>query len=436
MDNNPLKIDNIRRPLLETFPGLKKIPWMPLMDGVPTPVQLLENLSREFPGYQVWIKRDDLCSSIYGGNKPRKFEFIFADAIKKKKNTMITAGGTGTNHGLASVLFSNALGLKSKVYMNKQPLTWSVQRKLLMYVNLNAEIKLFANYGDLAFRALVLFLFHPKSYLMLPAGSPFFGIGSVVGCLGFVNAGFELAEQIKTGEMPEPKNIFIAAASTGSASGLILGCKLAGLKTKVAVVQVSENIVTNTKAIKRNIKNTLKFMQKADPNVPSTEIKYPDDFCFISGYLGPKYGCMTKEGIAAVDLVARLEADKGFHLETTYTGKAFAAMVEAMKNAPAENDDTILFWNTYNSRDLTDLAKQSNYSFQKLPKAFRKFFNEKLSCFQYKQCSPEIAENCPAFYADDNRCWLVKELHGCDMTACADCDVRNEIEKKISAETT
>nr|MDO8113488.1 pyridoxal-phosphate dependent enzyme [Candidatus Sigynarchaeota archaeon] len=148
MDQNPLNIANTQRPLLERYPGLKKIPWMPLMDGLPSPVQKLENLSKNYPGYQIWIKRDDIDSSIYGGNKPRKFEFLFASALKKKKNTMATAGGTGTNHGLASVLFSKALGLKAIVYMFNQPLTWGVQRKLLMYLNLDAEIKHVANYGD------------------------------------------------------------------------------------------------------------------------------------------------------------------------------------------------------------------------------------------------------------------------------------------------
>gem|GEM_PF-41690 len=435
MDSNPLHVENTRRPLLEAYPGLKKIPWMPLMDGIPTPVQLLQNLSAEFPGYQVWIKRDDLTSSIYGGNKPRKFEFLFANALKKRKDTMITAGGTGTNHGLASVLFSNALGMKSTVYMFRQPLTWQVQRKLLMYVNLHAEIKLVANYGDLAVRGLGLMLFHPKSYLMLPGGSPLFGLGTVAGCLGFVNAGFELAEQVKAGEIPEPSHVFIAAGSTGSVSGLILGCKLAGLKTKVAAVQVSDAIVTNPSSIERNIKNTLKMMRKADPNIPEVKVTYPDDFLFFDKYLGTEYGCMTREGIAAVDLVARLEGDKGFHLETTYTGKACAAMLDFMKTTPAEGDHAILFWNTYNSRDLTDLAKQSNYDVQKLPKVFRKFFDEKLACFQLRHCTPEIAENCIAYYADDNRCWIVKASHGDDTTACEECPTRKEIEQKNNVKT-
>jgi len=269
---------------------------------------------------------------------------------------------------------------------------------------------------------------------MLPGGSPLFGLGTVAGCLGFVNAGFEIAEQVRSGSMPEPDYIFIAAGSTGSVTGLILGCKLAGLKTKVAAVQVSEGLVTNPASIERNVRNTLKMMRKADPIVPDISITYPDGFLFFDKYLGSAYGCMTRAGLDAVDTVARLEGDKGFHLETTYTGKACAAMFDFMKATPAGDGKTVLFWNTYNSRDLSDLARKSNYSYEKLPKAFHKFFNEKLACWQYKECPEEKRDKCKAYYGDDNRCWVVKELQGGDTAACADCDARKELEKRINVE--
>ena len=44
-------------------------------------VQELKALSAEFDGHAIWIKRDDKTSSIYGGNKPRKFEFLIASIL-------------------------------------------------------------------------------------------------------------------------------------------------------------------------------------------------------------------------------------------------------------------------------------------------------------------------------------------------------------------
>ena len=54
-----------RQPLLfEQYQQLASIPWVPLAD-LPTPVQRIEL----HPGVETWIKRDDLTSRDYGGNK-------------------------------------------------------------------------------------------------------------------------------------------------------------------------------------------------------------------------------------------------------------------------------------------------------------------------------------------------------------------------------
>ncbi len=432
---NPLGIKNAGRPIFHAYPGLKKVPWLPLMENIPTPVQPLDNLSKAYPGWHIWIKRDDSCSGIYGGNKPRKFEFLFADALSKGKNEIVTAGGTGTNHGLATVLFSRELGLKSKIYMFKQPLTWSVQRKLLMYANLGTDISLVSNYGELALKGLGLFLFRPKSYLILPGGSPLFGLGTVAGCLGLVNAGFELKQQVDAGIIPEPDYVFIAAGSTGSASGLILGCKLAGLKTTVVPVQVSENIVANPSSIQKNIRGTLKLMRKYDDSVPDIKVTYPGDFLFVDGYLGSAYGCVTRASQAAVDKVADTERGLGFHLETTYTGKACAAMLDFLSGKKdATGNSVALLWNTYNSRDLAPFLLTAPPSYTRLPRSFHKFFEKVAVCWQSEHCTAEKRDKCPVFMGDDNRCWMVKQLAGHDVSRCENCQTRTEIEECVHVE--
>ncbi|MHA1700368.1 MAG: 1-aminocyclopropane-1-carboxylate deaminase/D-cysteine desulfhydrase [Promethearchaeota archaeon] len=425
-----------QRIIFDKYPGLRDIQWIPLMDNVPTPVELLENFSSRFSGYQVWIKRDDICSSIYGGNKPRKFEFLFGDAIAKNKTTIVTAGGTATNHGLAAAIYSKKLGIKCKLYLFDQPLTFAVQKKLLMYISLGAELKYIENYAGLIFHGLIEYLFHRRNYLMLPGGSPAFKMGSARGCLGFVNAALELARQVGDGTLPEPDYVFIPAGSTGTAAGLILGLKLAGLKTKVMPVQVSEPLVTNPSAIISNIKKTNRLMQKYDNTVPTVTIKHPDDFHLLTGYLGSKYGAVTRRGLDAIDLVEGLEYDKNFHLETTYTGKTCAAMIDFMKENPNTDEDSkiCLFWNTYNSIDKTQLAITTNFDYSKLPREFHKYFKTKLTCWQIKNCTNDDVKDCLAYYNDDNRCWKVKETLGMDTSNCEKCKIRNKIEDLLNVE--
>ncbi len=97
----------MRIPLLfEEYPDLEEqIPWLSLVEK-PTPVQSLTNVEEVLKGNNsLWIKLDGYSSSIYGGNKVRKLEFLLADALKKGKTTVATIGGLGTNHGLATTIF-------------------------------------------------------------------------------------------------------------------------------------------------------------------------------------------------------------------------------------------------------------------------------------------------------------------------------------------
>jgi D-cysteine desulfhydrase len=62
------------------------------------------------------------------------------------------------------------------------------------------------------------------------------------------------------------------------------------------------------------------------------------------GFLGEEYAAATPGSLEAVALAAA----HNIHLETTYTGKALAALV-ADARAGKLAGKTVLFWNTYSS---------------------------------------------------------------------------------------
>ena len=77
--------ESARPALFERFPDLEgKIEWVRL-ETSPSPVQRLEHLGHE----SLWIKREDIVSPIYGGNKVRKLEFVLADAIARHRGLWI-----------------------------------------------------------------------------------------------------------------------------------------------------------------------------------------------------------------------------------------------------------------------------------------------------------------------------------------------------------
>ena len=98
--------------LFKQYPSLReKIPWIPLLINTPTPIERLNNLEDylNLDKGQIFIKRDDKNHPIYGGNKLRKFEFIFGKILRYNYKGVLTTGGIGTNHGLACTIVCNKL---------------------------------------------------------------------------------------------------------------------------------------------------------------------------------------------------------------------------------------------------------------------------------------------------------------------------------------
>jgi len=402
-----------KKPILfEVYPNLEgKVPWTLILTGIPSNVDRLTELENylKLNDGEIYIKRDDKDHKIYGGNKLRKFEFIFGEALKKKKKGIITLGGIGTNHGAACAIIAKELDLKCELFLSLQPVTWHVQRSLLLYHYFGAKLHFTKMFELGVIKSFLFRLFHPKYYLMSIGGSPLFGIGTPLGTIGFINAIFELKNQIDEGILPEPDIIFVAAGSTGTSAGLTAGCKLLGLKTKVYPVNISYDIVVNPKKLIRIANKSIKYLRKRDKSIPDVQVN-KGDFDMIKGYLGSSYGVKTVKGQKAVDLVYELEGKKiGFKLETTYTGKAMAAMLDYFEKEENKSKK-VLFWNTYNSNDLDKYLRETKFDYKKLPKKFHKYFTQKLfQCWQLTDCPEDIRNKCPAYLNHEYRFWKVSE---------------------------
>ncbi|MFX0211630.1 MAG: hypothetical protein ACFFDT_36980 [Candidatus Hodarchaeota archaeon] len=151
-------------------------------------------------------------------------------------------------------------------------------------------------------------------------------------------------------------------------AGIELGIQLAGLKTQVLGIRVTDRLAATQRKVKNLIEAALKILRK-DSKLRS--FRFIPKFHLINQYYGGKYGQVTPEGQKAVDIISQTE---DISLETTYTGKTLAALIDHVKRA--ETTGSMLFWNTYNSVDLSAVADQVNY--QQLPSEFHHLFVEKV----------------------------------------------------------
>lgn len=308
---------------------------------LPTPVEPLERLGRERGIARLWIKRDDLTGTLYGGNKPRKLEFLLGAARAAGRRSVMTFGGIGTHHGLATTICARAVGLRTILVLIPQPVTPHVQRCLLLDHAYGAEIHLARNVGDVVRRGLVL-LARGRLRGDVPAVVPTGGT-SAVGSAGYVNAALELAAQVAAGVMPEPDAIFVPLGSGGTLAGLALGLRLAGLRTRVVGVLVTDLLPPSPARLARLARACARRLA---PDVPAVDVR-PDDFDVVRDFIGPGYGAPTPAAEEARALLGRLE---GIGLETTYTAKCLAALLH-LAAAPPYRDRTLLFWNTFSGVD-------------------------------------------------------------------------------------
>jgi len=427
-------MENKKPTLFDVYPNLEgKVPWVSLLTDTPSKVDRLKELENylDLKGGAIYFKRDDKVHNIYGGNKPRKFEFIFGEALLKKKKGIITLGGIGTNHGIACAIITKELGLKCELFLSLQPLTWHVQRSLLLYNYFGAKLHFTKSFELGILKSLFFRLVHPKYFLMSIGGSPILGVGTPLGSIGFINALFELKQQVDQGLLPEPDYIFVAAGSSGTSAGLIAGCQLLGLKTKVYAVNVSQNLVVNPKAIIKIANKSIKYLRNRDDSVENVDVT-KENFEIIKEYLGSGYGVKTIKSQNAVDLIYKLEGKKrDFKLETTYTGKAMAAMLDFLKKGENKSK-TVLFWNTYNSNDLDKYLRETKFDFEKLPKKFHKYYDKKLfQCWQLTDCPKDIRNKCPAYLNHEYRFWKVTE---CKLEKDKQSIIKEKLNKVIKLE--
>lgn len=349
--------------LFRAFPNLKdSLPYTAL-GKFPTPVQKLSNLSAEF-GADVYIKRDDLSAVPYGGNKIRKLEFLLGKALVDGKDTVLTFGCVGSNHALATGIYAEKLGLHSVSVLHPQPNSEYARKNLLLsYVN-GIEMRHYHSFKkmDKRYRKDMAKRDKDRNVMVIPAGG-----SSPLGNIGFVNAAYELKAQIDRGELPVPDVIYVALGTMGTAVGLYLGLRTLGLQTKVVAVRVVDEQYSPENKFVNLYYSTLEELYLVEPDFPNSD--YQHEFVELrNGYIGDGYACFTPDGIATVKWLKRFE---DVILEPTYTGKAFAALIDDINSGILKNKN-VLFWNTYNSHDLSDMIKGVDY--HELPHDFHSYF--------------------------------------------------------------
>jgi D-cysteine desulfhydrase len=347
-----------RAPLLfDAFPDLARaVPWTPLVPG-PTAVESCDAIGHWLGRRGVFMKRDDLVSPLYGGNKVRRYEFVLADALQKNARRLITAGGIGSTQVMATAIFGRALGFQVRAILFEQPVTEFTRESVLGFVDSGAELWNGGGYATTTWRTLRATRTGDDNYLILP------GAANAFANLGYVDAMLELAAQVERGQAPKPDVIVLPAGSSGTLAALALGSAHLGWTTEVVGVRITSAVACNRLTAGFVIGNTDLFLASRARGWRSR--RRPVRFSIYGRALGRGYGYPTAEALEGAAMMSELTGARG---EVTYSGKALAAL-RALASLPAYRKKTILLWNTLSASARARVPSALDWVFTRTPVA-------------------------------------------------------------------
>ncbi len=346
--------------LFDALPAMRDaIPWRPLCH-VPTPVERITALPFARDHGRVWAKRDDRISPVYGGNKVRRFEFLFADFEARGARRIVTAGGAASTQVTATARFGEALGIPVTAVLFDQPATHFLHEALLSNAAAGAELIDGGGYARTVWRTWRALARDPQSALLMP------GASGPRANLGYLDAMLELDAQVRDGAMPRPDVIVVPAGSSGTLAALSLGAAWLGWSTEIVGVRITALAACNRVSVGLVQRATQRLLARFDRHATLLRPR----FTLFHKAIGPGYGAPTPEAIAGIEQVRTLTGLPG---EVTYSGKALAAL-RALCEDPARRSQTLLFWHTLSSVRPAPSADARD----RVPVALRRWFDAPL----------------------------------------------------------
>jgi 1-aminocyclopropane-1-carboxylate deaminase/D-cysteine desulfhydrase-like pyridoxal-dependent ACC family enzyme len=300
--------------------------WTP-----PSPVHELPRLRAALGGGPaLLIKRDDAIPFGFGGNKIRKVAIVAAAAIAGGADTLLSVGGVQSNSARVVAAVAARTGLACALVANGTRPDRLTANALLNSL-LGAEVHYVESRADRApamARLAESFRRAGRHPYEIPLGA-----STSLGALGFVRAIGEMARQ---GVVPDV--IVHSTSSGGTQAGLVAGCALHGLPTRVLGISADDP----AESIRRTVREIITGMGPllgvdGGALAGAREIEIDDT------HVGEGYGAPSPASREAASLLASREA---IFVDHTYTAKALAGLLHHVRHGTFAADQTVLFWHT------------------------------------------------------------------------------------------
>ena len=300
---------------------------------LPTPLEEMNGLRSALGcSSRLMIKRDDCTGLAFGGNKVRKLEYIMAEAVERRADTVITTGAPQSNHARLTAAFARKLGMTPVLVFDAHD-PGQREGNLLLDVILGAELVFAGPDADIPkemdYVAEMKRGQGHRPYVIPSGGS------TPLGALGYANAMLELLDQSRQQGI-SVDHVFLAAGLAGTQAGLLLGAKIAGSSIAVHGISVKHS-VSFLAGFASDVASGASDLLGLPYRVQPGEVRISDE------YIGKGYGIPTEQCLEAITLTAQTE---GIVLDPVYTGKAMAGLIDWIRAGRVHDGQTVVFWHT------------------------------------------------------------------------------------------
>jgi 1-aminocyclopropane-1-carboxylate deaminase/D-cysteine desulfhydrase-like pyridoxal-dependent ACC family enzyme len=323
--------------LYDRFPALAAQAPRAELAELPTRVDRAPGL---LSGGELWLKRDDASSPLYGGTKLRLLEHLLGAARAAGATRVYSSGAVGSNFSEATALHAPRLGLAPGAICFPQPLTPEAERSHRV-VRARAELVEIPHWSLLPLAAERVRRADPGAVVLSQVA---FGAESL---FGYVAAGLELARQVGRGECPLPERVVLPIGSAATSAGILAGLSLARQWGELGVLQVCAVRIAAFPLSRRGRVLSLATSALARlaelVGAPTLALRKRDllPFSVVTDQLGAGYPHPTPQGLRAREAFARA----GFPiLDDTYSAKAAAHVL-----ATGPGSGPVLLWCTKSS---------------------------------------------------------------------------------------
>ena len=303
---------------------------------LPTPLEPLRRLTAHLGGPTIWIKRDDATGLGLGGNKLRKLDFVLAEAVVVKADTLVSGGVVQSNSQRQVAAAAAKLGMDCHlaVYHGRvAPPSPAYERSGNALLNrlFGAHLHDVSWDGDrnAAIRSLADDLKSKgKNVFMVP-----YGVSSPLGAVGYASAAAEIAEQSRIAGF-DPAAIVHSSGSGGTQAGLVVGASIALKNTRIVGIDID--------AEPARVQREVTACAKAAAGLLSVDFS-DSEIEVVAGHAGPAYGVPHAATIEAIKLAGALE---GLVLDPVYTGKGLAGLIAMVRAGRWRAGEHVIFVHT------------------------------------------------------------------------------------------